>query len=153
MDLPREIAAVRGELARADAKAATLAGLVGTAVSIAGGLAAVSATRLPMSAQIALWATITLLAAALLTLLLSIRPSLPRPGAGFGWVAHAYATPEALAAVAGLDTGRTQYAELIGLARLARTKYVRIRTAVDLLLTALGTAVPTTILIITGGAS
>ncbi|MEV7006867.1 Pycsar system effector family protein [Streptosporangium sp. NPDC051022] len=146
MDTTSEIANVRAELGRADGKAATLAGLVGTAVSVAVGLAAVGAGRLAAPVQAATWITIVLLAAALVMLLLAIRPALARPGAGVGWAAHADSSPTVLATTKAVDHARAQYAELVHLSQLTSTKYRLIRRAVDLLLVALAVAMVAAVL-------
>ncbi|MGC5012483.1 Pycsar system effector family protein [Streptosporangium sp. DT93] len=154
MDATHDLAGVRAELARADSKATTLLGLAGTAVSVALAAAALGATRLPAVTQVTIWAAVALLAAAVAVLLLTVRPALPRPGAGVGWIAYAYSSPAELAATPAAIHERDQLAELIRLSLLARTKYVRIRLAGDLLLGALvvGPLLFITALIIAGGA-
>ncbi|MER7126714.1 Pycsar system effector family protein [Micrococcus luteus] len=151
MDIVAEIAAVRVELGRADGKAATLAGLVGTAVSVAVGLAAIGAVYLPGLVKVVAWITVLLLAAALGLLLLAIRPALARPGDGVGWAAHADSSPAVLATTPAVDHARAQHAELVHLSRLAAVKYRRIRIAVDLLLAALAVALLAAVLITIGG--
>ncbi|MFF3443674.1 Pycsar system effector family protein [Streptosporangium sp. NPDC002721] len=155
MDVTHNLATVRSELARADSKATTLLGLAGTAVSVALAAATLGAARLPTLAQAAIWGAVTLLAAAVAVLLLTVRPYLPRPGAEVGWIAYAYSSPEALAATPAADRERDQLTELIQLSQVARTKYARIRFAGDLLLGALagGPLLFVTALIIAGGGS
>lgn len=153
MDTVAELAAVRTELARADTKAATLLGLAGTAVSVAVALAALGTrAALPVPTLIEAWAAVALLAASVVALLLAVRPSLPRPGAGAGWPAYAYSSPATLAATLPADAERAQMAELICLSRLVGAKYRRIRIAVDLLLLALAAAAGVAIALIAGGA-
>ncbi|MER7212425.1 Pycsar system effector family protein [Streptosporangium sp. NPDC000239] len=150
MDLPQEIATVRAELGRSDTKATALLGLAGTAASVVAGTAAFSVARLPGGALIALWTMAALLVGSVLVLLGAIRPSLPRPGAGHGWVAYAYSTPEALAATSTVQHIQDRRAELVLLSRIARTKYVLLRWAVDLLRTAVAAGVLAVILAIAG---
>lgn len=154
MDTAVELAAVRTELARADTKAATLLGLAGTAVSVAAGLAALGTrAALPVPTLIGAWTAVAHLAVSVVVLLLAVRPQLPRPGAGHGWPAYAYATVASLAATVPADAERARHAELIRLSRLVGAKYRRIRIAVDLLLLALAAAAGVAIALIAGGAA
>ncbi|GHE28717.1 hypothetical protein GCM10017673_34020 [Streptosporangium violaceochromogenes] len=137
VDVPAELAAVRGELSRIDTKISALLGLSGTAASVVGALAALGTHRLPAPARVGVWVAVLLLAASVAVLLLAIRPRLPRPGAGHGWIAYAYATTAALAATTAGQYDQERRADLIGLARLARGKHRRFRAAVDLMLAAL----------------
>ncbi|MEV4097004.1 Pycsar system effector family protein [Streptosporangium saharense] len=150
MDLPHEIATVQAELGRVDAKATALLGLAGTAASVAAGTAAFTVTRLPGGALIALWTMAALLVSAVLVLLGAIRPTLPRPGAGHGWVAYAYSTAAELAAISTVQHIQDRRADLVRLSRIARTKYVLLRAAVDLLRTSVAAGVLAVILAVTG---
>lgn len=150
MDLPQEIATVRAELGRSDTKATALLGLAGTAASVVAGTATFTMTRLPGGALIALWTMAALLVSAVLVLLGAIRPTLPRPGAGHGWVVYAYSTPDALAATSAIERVRNQRAELVLLSRITRAKYILLRWAVDLLNTAVAAGVLAVILAVTG---
>lgn len=137
MDVSQELTGVRAELVRADQKAAALLGLAGTATSVAIAVAALGSARLPGAARFALWVGVVVLAAAVVVLLLAVRPALPRRGRGVGWVLHANVSPADVAEVPVADAERARVAELVYLSRLTRGKFGRIRAAVDLLLAAL----------------
>lgn len=152
MDVPHELASVRGELGRADTKAATLLGIAGTAASVGAAAAALGTPHLPSPAQYTLWAAVILLVAGVAVLLYAVRPSLPRRGEGAGWVVYAHATPDLLADRPAVEYERDRIAELVVLSRLARTKHRVIQIAVDLLLGALAVSLVSTVLIVRGGA-
>ncbi|MFC3983198.1 Pycsar system effector family protein [Streptosporangium jomthongense] len=138
--LQQEVAAVRGELARVDAKCALLVSLA------AGGLALVATVDLP--ADVVGAVTVlrqfagVLFAAAVGVVLVAVLPRIPRRG-GTGFVAHArHACPADLLAslTSGADgaqeEGERLSAEVWRLSRLALAKYRTIRVAVWLLIAA-----------------
>ncbi|MFI7455472.1 Pycsar system effector family protein [Nonomuraea sp. NPDC049714] len=136
--LQREGDAVRAELARIDTKASALMGWAGTAFAILAATASV--IRLPLLPLLAVSTGAALLAAAVTVLLWVIRPALPAPGAGYGFVRHAAAKDagELLAMLGAYANLEQRLAgEALRLSKLAVTKYRRLRTAVDLLLAAL----------------
>lgn len=137
--------AVRGELARVDAKCALLVSLAagGLALTVASGptlTGAALAVRLVAGG---------LFACALTTLLAAVLPRIPRRG-GTGFIAHArFASPAALLATLTADTDADEAARLAAdvwqLSRLARVKYRIITAAVWLLIAgvvALSVALP-----------
>ena len=127
------------EMGRTDSKASTLLALTGAALALlVGGL---TGRPLPVSAAIAGWAAVAVVAAAVVVLALALRPSLrgTPPGSLLAWAC-------------GPDTVRAELADLVAdpnlvidrqaaqvsvLAGLAVTKFRRLRLAVDLLLVAL----------------
>lgn len=135
--LQREGELARSELARIDTKAAALMGWAGTGVAILA--AAISMAALPLPATVAVIAGAALLAAAVAVLLCVIRPALPTPGRGYGFVRHAAGDGAALLATLTIGEPLTERLadEVARLSQLALTKYRRLRTAVDLLLAAL----------------
>jgi hypothetical protein len=136
-DLRAEADAARAELTRADGKAAALIGWAGTAFAILA--AALSVASLPPLATGAVTLGAALLAAAVAVLMVVIRPAIPPRGQGTGFVRHAEATnaDELLASLASTVPATRVADDVILLSALARTKYTRLRTAVDLLLAAL----------------
>ncbi|MEU1731348.1 Pycsar system effector family protein [Streptosporangium sp. NPDC020145] len=138
--LQQEVAAVRGELARVDAKCALLVSLA------AGGLALVATVDLPT--DIAGAVTVLrqlagfLFAAAVGVVLVAVLPRIPRRG-GTGFVAHARHTCPAdlLTALTPDVDGAEEEAERLAaevwrLSRLTLAKYRTIRVAVWLLIAA-----------------
>ncbi|GGK94325.1 hypothetical protein Ppa06_64730 [Planomonospora parontospora subsp. parontospora] len=134
--LQREADAARVELGRVDVKATALMSMAGTMFAILS--AAVTVKTPPAAALAAVVVGAALLAAAIVTLLLVIRPALPRRAAdGTGFVRHAATGTDQLVAALTADPVDRLATEVIRLSGLARTKYARLRIAVDLLLAAL----------------
>ncbi|WP_431887022.1 Pycsar system effector family protein [Micromonospora wenchangensis] len=135
------LAEVLAEAVRVDAKASTLLTLAGTALTV--GLAVLARADLPDAALFTGCVTVALIGAAVALLAGAVRPALD---GNFGFVRYAATTPIDLVADAtGSDeessTGQRAQ-QLVWLSRAVLTKYRRVRTAVDLLLTGLaGTAV------------
>lgn len=123
---------VTAELARADAKATTLLGLVGAALA---GIVALTGRALPTAAEVALWCAGVPILAAVLVLLAAIRPRLANPAPG-SWLYAAEHGPARL--LASLHTDQPTAAvtvlahDLCALGVIVRAKYRRIRTAVTL---------------------
>ena len=126
-------AEIRAELARVDAKASTLLAVAGVALSV--GLAILGRTHLPLPATLTGWAATTAVGAAVALLAAAVRPHL---GGNHGFMYWADCDPDQLR---GTNPPAITPEQLIGLARLARAKYTRVRLAVDLILAGLaGTA-------------
>ncbi|MGW7786130.1 Pycsar system effector family protein [Streptomyces tricolor] len=123
------IALLRGEVARSDSKAALLLALTGAALAA---LVSLGVGRHIPSPALAVGAVgvVTLLAATVV-LLLAVRPQL----GGTGWPQWSNLTDEEL--LRQLAAGQ-QLTLVKVLAASARTKYARIRLAVDLVLSGLG---------------
>lgn len=140
-----------GQMARIDGKAATLltlaAALAGASLTV---VSVVSVGRtLPAAAAVPAWAAAAALVAATAVLLRVVRPAF---GSGTGFPRWSTRTaPQLLEdftagsgagdAEGGDGGGLDAAAELVTLARLAMTKYRRIRWAVDLVTAGLGLAV------------
>ncbi|MFI6513633.1 Pycsar system effector family protein [Streptosporangium sp. NPDC050855] len=140
-DLVAEAAAARSELARTDTKAGLLLGFAGTAFSVLAALG-VLASGLPPAGRVGLGAAVALLAAAAATVLTVIRPSLPRPGSGTGFIAHAeVADAEELLAVLAEDPETRRAQDVIRLSQIAAAKYRGLRAATNLMLLALAVVV------------
>jgi hypothetical protein len=139
--LENQAGAVRTELARVDGKAGLLLSWAGGAFAIVAAATVTGTTRLPAPATAGLWTASALLAAAVALLLLAVRPRLPRPGKGTGFVAAAGARDgDDLVrrfAVDLAERSRQAADDVLMLSRIAHAKYRAIRRAVDLLLTAL----------------
>lgn len=144
--LQQEVAAVRGELARVDAKCALLVSLA------AGGLALVATADLPADVAGAVIVLRQLagflFAAAMGVLLVAVLPRTPRRG-GTGFVVHAqHACPTDLLAslTPGADGAEEEAdrlsAEVWRLSRLTLAKYRTIAAAVWLLIAAVAVALP-----------
>ena len=143
LTLSEELAAVRGELGRVDAKCATLAGLTGAAAAFT---AAQAAGQGPVAARAATVAAgLAFTASALVLLLAVLRPTLGT--AGFcRWAVLSTAEIESRAArredaeraggPSTIDAGRAARADAAELLRVLSvitvTKYRRLRVAVDL---------------------
>ncbi|MGI5162709.1 Pycsar system effector family protein [Microbispora sp. CA-102843] len=130
--------AARTELGRVDQKAGVALSAAGLLLSAVAAVAALGRPHLATVGMLGLWGALAILAASCAVLLLVIRPSLPRPGAGTGVMA--YATQDGPAAVlAALDGPARERlaADLHQLAAIARTKYRRLRLGIDLMLAAL----------------
>jgi hypothetical protein len=127
---------VQDALRRVDSKATALLTLFGAALA---GVVALAARHPAGAGAVLLWLSLAPIGAAVTLLLLTIRPQLtPRPAPGT-WLYAAQVGPATL-----LKTYTPDRADLMGaaehvceLARIARTKYRRVRTAVALLLTGL----------------
>ena len=129
-----EVAGVRVELSRVDAKAAMLAGLAGAALAVLA--TALTSRALPVPAAVTGWTGVGVLAAAVVTLLLATRPRTGRNPVA-GWPAWALLTPgQLLRAAAGPDRDARSAELLIVLSRLAAVKFTWVRWSVDLLLAA-----------------
>lgn len=127
--LLEEITAVRGELARIDAKAATIVGLDGAGLLFSA-TAASAAGVSPVQAGLLLLASSTLALSALAVLIGAARPTAGPTGlhrwAGMG-------TGDVLEALAGADEADHGARELVFLSTLAAHKYRAIRRGVDAL--------------------
>lgn len=131
--------AVRAELARVDAKAATLLALASTALTLT--VAVLARTRLPLAAVFTGWTTAAVILAAVTALAAAIRPNLT---GGYGFVRYARAgvtkTRDEFGRLA-LDTygehERREAEVLVALSQSAYRKYRRVRAGVDLLLAGL----------------
>ncbi|MFI6513325.1 Pycsar system effector family protein [Streptosporangium sp. NPDC050855] len=140
-DLIAEAAAARSELARTDTKAGLLLSVAGTAASVLLGLGVLASGMLP-AGRVGLGAAVALLAAAAATVLTVIRPSLPRPGSGTGFTAHATLDDAEQLLSALADDPETRRAkDVIRLSQIAAAKYRRLRVATDLMLLALAVVV------------
>lgn len=139
-ELLAETDAARAELARIDTKAGILLGVSGTAFSVLAALS-VLASGLPAPARAGLGGAVTLLAVSSAIALTVIRPFLPRPGTGTGFVAHAALAvtgdPEQLLESLARAPEDRRARDIIRLSAIAHTKYRRLRLAVDVLLAAL----------------
>ncbi|GAA3096389.1 Pycsar system effector family protein [Streptosporangium carneum] len=136
-ELLAETEAVRTELARTDAKAATVLAFAGTAFSVLAALS-VLAPELAVPARVGLAGAVALLGASSAVALGVIRPSLPRSGPGTGFVAHAAVRDaEELLAVLADDPQARRARDIVHLSRTARAKYRRLRLAIDLAFAAL----------------
>lgn len=128
---------VRDEVKRADTKATTLLSLVGLALA---GVVALAGRPLPVAAQVTLWVSAVPILAATLLLLSAIRPRLgngdPVPGS---WLFAAKYDPSTLLAsyAEGEQSAVVAAHDVCALAVIARTKYLRVRAAVTLLVLAL----------------
>lgn len=137
--LEGELATVRAELVRADAKASTLLGLAG--VLLGGGLAVLTGAGLPGPAAVAAWSgAAVLLLAAVVLLASAVRPNL---SGHFGFVRWA-ASAHPVDVVAELSDAAGPLVEHAGqlrwLSRALHAKYARVRHAVHLLLCGLAGA-------------
>jgi hypothetical protein len=131
---------VRGEIARADTKAAALLSLSGTILTL---LLGIQALRLPTIAAWTAGASAVLIAAAAIVLALVLRPAFGARTADAtptaGWIGLVAASPDTvLRAVRAEASGQVDLgdhaADLQYLARLAWCKYRRLRAAVHLLI-------------------
>lgn len=142
--LATAITEVRGEIARSDTKASSIAAVAALLLSVGG--AALVTVHLPTPALITGWTGTTLLAAAVTALTLALRPRLT-PARG-SWTLLAHSTPADIAdhydqpSVLVPD----QAAQLQALAAMGRAKYQLLRIATDLLLAGIATAVITGLL-------
>ena len=124
---------VRDELRRADTKATTLLSLVGVALA---GVGVLVTKAPPVAASVTLWVALAPILWAVLLLLSAIRPRLGggNPVAG-SWLFAATHGPESLLASYGdgeQASATVTAADVCALALIARTKYRRVRSAVDL---------------------
>ena len=146
--LEKDLADTRGELARVDAKAATLLTVAGVALTV--GLAVLGRKELPAAAAVTGWLAVALLGAGVVLLALAIRPNL----SGNQGLVHyaAEADGEQLLAELARErrTNRRPLSdladELVWTARAARGKYLRVRHAVTLLLAGLAATAVTALL-------
>ncbi|RCG27188.1 hypothetical protein DQ384_26065 [Sphaerisporangium album] len=152
MDLLAELAGVRAELARTDAKAGTLLGTTLTLAGVAVAAAALTGRQLPLAARVVVWLCVACMIACVALLAVAIRPSLSRVGPHPGWMGYADADPAELAARTGSDHRQDSAAELVLLSRLVRRKYRTIQHSVHLLLASLGFAAALPGLLLIGGA-
>lgn len=123
--------AASGDLARSDAKTATLLGV------LTAGLSVISLTgsgrHLPLGSALCLWLADATLGGALVMLLLTILPNLT---GGTGWLGYAdLSARQALERAAGADESATAAAaeHAVRLADLARRKFARQRAAIFLI--------------------
>ncbi|MET8145672.1 Pycsar system effector family protein [Sphaerisporangium sp. NPDC005288] len=134
--LADQLAGVRAELARVDAKTGLLLSWAGGAA----GLVAALASAEPRVARAGLWVAVTLLVGAVAVLLAATWPRLPRRGAtGFLAIAR-YADTEQVMGYLGarlVDPHTAAAADLHHLARITRAKYRALQAAIVLLLAAL----------------
>jgi len=135
--LDRAHAEVRAEIARVDTKAGLLLALEGAAA--AGLWTAATVRPLPAPAVALLAVSGAFVVAAVVVLLLAVRPRLDSPGGvRHGFPLWATLTPVELGEhLAEQDLA----ADIAGLARLATAKFGRLQHAVDLTLTAIAPAV------------
>jgi hypothetical protein len=138
--LSEELAAVRGELGRVDAKCATLAGLTGAAAAFTATQAAGHAPVAVRAAAVA--AGLAFTASALVLLLAVLRPTLG--SAGFcRWAAlsapeiedcaEKHDDAESTGGIPAVSAARADAAEVLQvLSVITVTKYRRLRVAVDL---------------------
>lgn len=147
--LTTELATVRAELVRVDAKASTLLTIAGTALTV--GLAVLARAGLPGPALATGTATVAVIGVAVGLLACAVRPSL---GGGHGLVRYAVSAPGDLmtdAALPPLSMASVRAHELVWLSRAAVAKLRRVRCAVDLLLAGLvGTAVTAALVLMLG---
>jgi hypothetical protein len=143
-DITREpLTDVQAQLARADTKASILFGL--SLAALTGGTAVASKAHLSDLATLAAALTACLIMSALVLLGMAIRPALLGGQHGFLRWADA-ATVADLAADLADQESFDPVRHLWLLARSVRRKYVRVRTAVDLLGAALASAALTALL-------
>ncbi|MFI2620466.1 Pycsar system effector family protein [Streptomyces sp. NPDC018584] len=126
-DLDADLVHVGAEIARADQKAALLAGLAGAGLAVVA--TAVKDYQMPLAAQIVGGAGVAAFIAAILVLLQVVLPDTGGT-APSGWPRWATCTPEQVLAELGEDRRAER---LCGMARLAHRKMHGIRTAVRLL--------------------
>ncbi|WP_431973974.1 Pycsar system effector family protein [Micromonospora haikouensis] len=147
--LTAELATVRAELVRVDAKASTLLTLAGTALTV--GLAVLARADLPIPALATGAVTVAVIGVAVGLLACAVRPSL---GGGHGLIRYATSAPGDLmtdAALPPLSMASLRAHELVWLSRTTVAKYRRVRTAVDLLLCGLaGTALTAALVLVLG---
>ncbi|GGS84567.1 hypothetical protein GCM10010156_48990 [Planobispora rosea] len=139
--LQAEAEAACTELGRIDIKATALLSMAGTMFAIA---SAAITVKVPPPAELsAVGLGTVFLAAAIVMLLIVIRPALPRRGQnGYGFAAHAEATgPDELVTALTADPEHRLATEVLRLSLLARAKYTRLRRGVHLLLAALAVLV------------
>ncbi|GAA1005446.1 hypothetical protein Aple_050980 [Acrocarpospora pleiomorpha] len=135
-ELAEAVAAARAELARVDAKAGIALSVSGGAFSILTATAAL-ATSLPTLARVVLIVAAVLTAAASTAALWALRPTLPRhAGTGVLGAARVGTARGLLAGLADTPERERLAADVVCLSRLARTKYRRLRIAVDALIAA-----------------
>jgi hypothetical protein len=146
--LEADLTVARGELARVDAKAASLLTVAGVALTV--GLAVLGRAQLPAVAAVTGWLAVALLGAGVVLLALAIRPNLR---GNHGLVRYAWAAngDQLLADVAReRRTNRTPLTDLanqlVWTSRAAYSKYQRVRRAVTLLLAGLAATAVTALL-------
>jgi hypothetical protein len=146
--LEKDLADARGELARVDAKAATLLTVAGVALTV--GLTVLGRTHLPAIAAVTGWLAVALLGTGVVLLALAIQPNL---SGNHGFVRYAAAADgeQLLADVAReRRTNRRPLSDLadqlVWTARAARGKYLRVRYSVTLLLAGLAATAVTALL-------
>ncbi len=123
---------VNDQLRRADTKAASLLPLFSGFLA---GVVALSTRPMPTAAVVLLWLAAAPIALAVLVLLHAVRPRFGDSDPfGFPRLARFTGRPSELLDTLTTDTSPTaQAVELSGLAAIVRTKYQRVRLAVDLL--------------------
>lgn len=122
-----ELAAVRGELTRVDAKCGTLVGLAGAGLAFT--LTAVSG-RAPAVERVLLVAAAAFLAGSALVLLQALRPRF----GGTGFCRWSERTPDQITqGLADVDPVRHHAGDLAVLSAIAIRKFTAIRRAVDLM--------------------
>ena len=127
--LSDSISATIAELSRADGKAGILLGWVGAAVALI--TTAAGSHHFVATSAVLVWTSDALLAAAVVLLLATVRPNLR---SGIGWTRYASLDPAAILQEAQSNGAPEATAERAGdMARIAYSKYLRLRRAVDLL--------------------
>lgn len=133
-DLTTAIAEARAELGRVDAKAGSLLATAGVLAALVGSLLV---TQLPTAAAIVAVAAVACFCGSTVLLLLAIRPRLPRlPGSladNLGYTAE-----DLLERFADPEHQLRRGEQLIGLSKLAVTKFQLLRPAGDLLVVGIG---------------
>lgn len=122
-----ELAAVRGELTRVDAKCSTLVGLAGAGLAFT--LTAAS-SKAPVVERVLLVAAAVALAASALVLLRALRPRFGRHGF-CRWSART--ADQITQSLAGVDPAHHHAGDLAILSAIALKKFRAIRRAVDLM--------------------
>ncbi|WP_158853166.1 Pycsar system effector family protein [Saccharothrix deserti] len=127
---------VAAQIVRADAKAGMLLPLFG---GVLAGLVALTTRSLPLVAEVFLWLAAAPALVAVLLLLSVVRPRFGRrDDYGFPFLARFAERPsEVLAALADQPGEMARAVDAVRLAVLARTKYRRVRSAVDALVVSL----------------
>ncbi|GGM23150.1 Pycsar system effector family protein [Dactylosporangium sucinum] len=140
--LTEAVAAVGAELKRVDSKASTLLTLAGAALTVV--LAMISRTSLPAVAGVAGWVCVALIGLGIALLASAVRPSF-NGDHGFIRYADADDADDVLARLTSdpadpAAAQREHAQQLHWLSRAVRTKYRRVRLAVDLLVAGVGAA-------------
>ena len=133
-DAVRQLAEVRGELARVDNKASSLLALAGLALGV--GLTVLNRAHLPAPAALAGSVSVLAIAVATWFLARAVRPDL---GGDHGYLRLARAKTS-------VPPPSITHEQLVWLSCLARRKFVKVRIAVDLLCLALASTVTAAVL-------